>query len=90
MLSRWTTVKLKECENRNKYLDLARELKNLWNMKVTIIITVTGDLGTVIKGLVQRLEDLERTGWVETVQTTALLRSAKIHRKVLIYGSLQP
>ena len=30
-------VKLKEYEKRNKYLDLARELKKLWNMKVTII-----------------------------------------------------
>ena len=32
-------IKLKECEKRDKYLDLARELKKkkLWNMKVTII-----------------------------------------------------
>ena len=28
-------IKLKEFEKRDKYLDLARELKNLWNMKVT-------------------------------------------------------
>ncbi len=28
-------IKLKECEKKDKYLDLARELKNLWNMKVT-------------------------------------------------------
>ena len=26
-------IKLKECEKKDKYLDLARELKNLWNMK---------------------------------------------------------
>ena len=30
-------VKLKENETRNKYLDLAKELKKLWNMKVTVI-----------------------------------------------------
>ena len=30
------TSKLKECK-KDKYLDLARELKKLWNMKVTII-----------------------------------------------------
>ena len=30
-------IKLKECEQRDKYLDLARELKKLWNMNVTII-----------------------------------------------------
>ena len=40
-------IKLKECEKRDKYLDLARELKNLWNMKVTIIPIVTGAFGTV-------------------------------------------
>ena len=28
-------IKLKECEKKNKYFDLARELKKLWNMKVT-------------------------------------------------------
>ena len=28
---------MKDCEKRDKYLDLARELKKLWNMKVTII-----------------------------------------------------
>ena len=29
-------IKLKECEKKDKYLDLARELKKLWNMKVEI------------------------------------------------------
>ena len=33
--------------------------------------------------LVQRLEDLEKTGRVETIQTTALLRSTRILRRVL-------
>ncbi len=33
-------MKLKECEKKDKYLDLAKELKKLWNMKVTII-TIT-------------------------------------------------
>ena len=30
-------IKLKECEKKDKYLDFARELKKLWNMKVTIV-----------------------------------------------------
>ena len=42
-------VKLKESEKRDKYLDVARELKKLWNMKVTIIPIVIGALGTVTK-----------------------------------------
>ena len=40
-------VKLNECEKRDKYLDLAMERKNLWNMKMTIIPIVIGALGTV-------------------------------------------
>ena len=30
-------VKMKESEKRDAYLDLARKLKKLWNMRVTII-----------------------------------------------------
>ena len=52
-------IKLKECEKRDKYPDLARELKKLWNMKVTIILIVIGAFGTVTKGLLKGLEDLE-------------------------------
>ena len=73
-------IKLKECEKKDKYLDLARELKKLWNMQVTIII---GAFGTVTKGLLKGLEDLEVGGRVETIQTTALLRTARILRRVL-------
>ena len=46
-------IKLKECEKRDKYLDLARELKKLWNMKVTIITIVIGTFGAVTKGLLK-------------------------------------
>ena len=46
-------IKLKECEKRDKYRDLARELKKLWNMKVTIIPIVIGDFGTVTKGIIK-------------------------------------
>ena len=63
-------IKLKEWEKRNKYLDLARELKNLWNMKVTIIPIVTGAFFTVTKGLLKGLEDLEVGGIIENGQNT--------------------
>ena len=76
-------VKLKECAKTDKYLNLARELKKLWNMKVMIIPIVIGALGIVTKGLVKGLEDLELTGRVESIQTTALLRLARILRSVL-------
>ena len=76
-------IKLKEGEKRNKFLDLARELKKLWNMRVTIILIVIGAFGTVTKGLLKGLEDLEIVGRVETNQTTALLKTARILRRVL-------
>ena len=67
-------IKLKECEKRDKYLDLAKELKKLWNMKVTIIPIVIGAFGTVTKGLLKGLENLEVGSRVETIQKTALLK----------------
>ena len=50
---------------------------------MTFIPIIIGVLGTVIKGLIKELEDLEIKGRGETIQTTALLRSAKILRRVL-------
>ena len=76
-------INLKESKKKDKYLDLARELKKLWNMKVTIVPFVIGVLGTVTKGLIKGLEDLGVGGRVETIQTTALLRTARILRRVL-------
>ena len=73
-------IKLQEYEKKDKYLYLARELKKLWNMKVTMIPIVIGAFGTVTKGLQKRLEDLEVGGRVENIQTTTLLRSARILR----------
>ena len=51
-------------------------------MKVTVILIVVGVLGTVTKGQVQGQEDMEIIGRVETIQTTELLRSARILRRV--------
>ena len=65
------------------YLDLARELTKLWNLKVTIITIVIGVFGTVTKGLLKGQEDLEVRGRLETIQTTALLRTARILRRVM-------
>ena len=76
-------IKLKECEKKYKYLDLLRELKKLWNTRMTIVSIVIGALGTVTKGLLKGLEDLKVGGGVESIQTTALLKTAKILRSVL-------
>ena len=44
---------------------------------------VIGALGTVTKGLVLGLGDLEIRGWAETIQATSFVRSARILRRVL-------
>ena len=52
------TVKMKESKKIDKYLDLARELKKQWNVKVTVILTVVDEIIVVSKGVEQRLEEL--------------------------------
>ena len=52
-------------------------------MKVTIVPIVIGAFGTITKGLFKSLEDLEVGGRVETIQMTALLKTARILRLVL-------
>ena len=79
-------IKLKESEKKDKYLNLAWELKKLLYMKVTVILIV---IGTVTKGLLKGLEDLEVGGRVDTIQITTLFRTAGELRSVLeIWGDL--
>ena len=51
-------------------------------MKVTIAPIVIGAFGTITKGLLKGLEDFEVGGGIESIQTTALLRTARILRRV--------
>ena len=77
-------IKLRESEKKDKYLNFAGELKKkLWYMKVTIIPIVIGAFGTVTKGQLKGMEDLEVGGRVETNQITAFLRTARILRRIL-------
>ena len=64
-------VELKESEKKDRYLNLAREIKKLWNMKVKVSPIVIGVFDTVIKELVQGLKDWEIRDRVETIKTTA-------------------
>ena len=60
-------IKLKESSKKDKYLDLGRELKKLWNMKVTTIPSMNDAFGTVTKGLLNGLDYLEVGRRVETI-----------------------
>ena len=84
LLSRLTTkLNWKKGERRANILSLLENWKKLWNIKVTFMPIVIGALGTVAEWLLKGLEDLEIRGRMETIQTTALLRSARILRRVL-------
>ena len=61
--------KIKQREKREKYLDLARELKKLWNMKIMVIAVVIGlvsrvfahgpgDRGSIPSGVIPKTKEL--------------------------------
>ena len=52
-------------------------------MKVTVIPIGMGAFGTILKELINRLEDLEIRRQVKNIPNPAILRSAKIQIKVL-------
>ena len=75
-------------EKKDKYLDL-------WNMKVTIMPIVIRAFGTVTKGLLKGLEDLEVSGRVDTIQSPGELRRlvdtqtpVKDHQLTLMWKAL--
>ena len=59
-------------QQKGNYLDLAREQKKQWNMKMIMIPVVVGVLGTVTKDLEKRLEGVEIARKIETIHTTTL------------------
>ena len=77
-------IKIKECEKikRNTWI-LPSSRKNYWNMKVTVIPIVDGTLGAVSKSLPKRVGELEIRECIETIQSTVLLKSYRILRRVL-------
>ena len=52
-----TRVDDKDVEKTEKYLDLAKELKRAWIMKVTVVLLVTGALDTAAEALEKRLNN---------------------------------
>ena len=49
----------KRNDKLNQYLNLVEELKTLWNMKLTVMPTEDGVLGTVTTGMEKRLDELK-------------------------------
>ena len=75
--------KMKKRKMIDKYLDLSRKLKNLWNISLTVILLVVGALETVPKGLKKKPKEFKIKERIKIIQTTAVLRLARILRRVL-------
>ena len=52
-------------------------------MKVTVIPIIVGGFGMVHKDLEKKLRELEIRRRNKIIQTTALLKSSRIHKKIL-------
>ena len=78
-----TRVEDKKVEKIEKYLDLRRELKKVWNMKVTVVQLVVGALGTPAKPLEKRFNTIAIEIKITELQNTVLIHTARILRKVL-------
>ena len=70
-------------EKIEKYQDLARKLRKLWNMKVKVIPIIIGTLGTTPRQVKKRLEVIGVETSVKELQKTVIIHSARILRKVL-------
>ena len=73
----------KETEKYEKYQDLAREIKRIWKSRSQVVPVVVGALGSVSQKFAGHLEQLGIRDRTRTMQTSALIGSAHILRKVL-------
>ncbi len=55
---------MKKGEKLNKYLELSREMKNLWNIKVSIFVVA---IGTFSKNLEKKLSEQEIREEIKTI-----------------------
>ena len=75
-------VRHKEIKKREKYQDLAMEIRRLWKTSVKLVPIVVGALGTIGNARTD-LEMLGIKDGTEMTQTAAFLGSAHILRKTL-------
>ena len=76
-------LKINESEKIDKYLDLVRDLKKLYPMKIKEIPIVVSGLEMVSKIIEKGLGELKIRGRMKIFPTSALLRSVRILIKVL-------
>ena len=76
----------KEKDKVEKYQDLKREIKRIWNLRNVIVVPViVGALGSITKKLGEWIKKLDISITIELLQKTTILGTARILRKVLDY-----
>jgi hypothetical protein len=73
----------KEDEKILKYKYLIIEIQRMWNMKSNVIPVIIGETGTISKSLRQYLSNVPGKHEIKELQTTAILVTAHMLRKVL-------
>ena len=75
-----TRVDNKEVEKIEKYLDLARELKKVWNTKVIMVSLVVRALGTPAKERLKRLKTIGIETKITELPKTVLIHTSRIQK----------
>ena len=68
----------KEVGKLEKYLDLVKELKKVWNMEVTAVPLIVGDLGTLAKALEKKIKAIGIATKITELQKTVLIHTSRI------------
>jgi hypothetical protein len=79
----------KEAEKILKYSDLTIEIQHMWNVKINVIPVIIGATGTISKSFRKYLSNVPGIHEVKEPQKTAILGTAHILRKVLMYKVVQ-
>jgi len=75
----------KEAEKILKYKDLRIEIQCMWHVKAKLIWVINGATGTISESLSQSLSNIPGKHKIKELQKTAILVTAHILWKVLMY-----
>jgi fructose-1,6-bisphosphatase/sedoheptulose 1,7-bisphosphatase-like protein len=73
----------KKAEEKIKYKSLGMEIKQMWNLKCTIIPVIIGATGIATRSLRKNLKAISGKHSIDSLQKTAIVGTSHIIRKVL-------
>ena len=79
-----TNVIKKEAEKILKCRDLTIEIERLWDVQTKVIPVIIGATGTISKSFTKYLTNIPGKEGIKELQTTAILGTVYVLRKVLM------